>query len=176
MTARQEILITEEAIQNRVKELAAQIRKDFGDEPVLLLCVLKGAFPFLADLCRLIGGEIMVDFVQISSYGDDKSSSGVVRLKKDHDINIENRNVVVVEDIVDTGLTLKHLLELLATRKPKALKVAAILSKPDAHQYQVPVDYLGFEIPDKFVVGYGLDYAERYRQLPFIAVLQGDKA
>ena len=169
------ILVTAEQIQTRVKELGAQIRKDHGNETVVLLGVLKGAYPFLADLSREISGDVMVDFVQISSYGADKSSSGVVQIKKDHDINIEGRHVIIVEDIVDTGLTLKYLLDLLATRKPASLKVAAAVSKPDAHQHKIDVDYLGFDIPPEFVVGYGLDHAERYRQLPYIAVLQGDE-
>lgn len=172
MSEKLKVLITEEQIRERVQELGKKVRQDIPDGPVMLLGVLKGAYPFLADLSRAISGEVMVDFVQISSYGADKSSSGVVQIKKDHDINIEDRHVIVVEDIVDTGLTLKHLLDLLATRKPKSLRVAAALSKPDAHLHEVPVDYLGFEIPNEFVVGYGLDFAERFRHLPYIAVLE----
>lgn len=167
-------LLDEAQIQARVTELGRQIQKDHQGHSIILLCVLKGAFPFLADLCRAIDGDVIVDFVQISSYGSGKTSSGVVQLKRDHDVNIENEHVIVVEDIVDTGLTLKHLLELLATRKPASLQVAAAFSKPQSHEHPVPIDYLGFEIPDSFVVGYGLDYAERYRHLPFLAVLESD--
>ncbi len=174
MSHRLEVLISAEQIENKVQELGRRIREDHGDDTVVLIGVLKGAYPFLADLARAIPGDVMVDFVQTSSYGTDKSSSGVVQIKRDHDVNIEGRHVVVVEDIVDTGLTLTHLLEILGTRKPASLKVAAILSKPDAHQHRVPVDYLGFEIPSSFVVGYGLDLAERYRHLPYIALLHGD--
>lgn len=176
MSHRLEVLISAETIQEKVKELGQRIRQDHPEATIVLLGVLKGAYPFLADLARAIPGEVMVDFVQTSSYGADKSSSGVVQIKKDHDVNIEGRHVIVVEDIVDTGLTLSYLLDILATRKPASLQVASILSKPDAHRHQVPVDYLGFEIPPHFVVGYGLDLAERYRHLPYIALLHEDEA
>ncbi len=171
MNERLETLITREQIATRVAELGVEIRAKYSDSPIVLLGVLKGSFPFLADLARAIEGEVLVDFVQTSSYGVDKSSSGVVQIKKDHDINIEGKHVIVVEDIVDTGLTLKHLLEMLATRKPASLCVASALSKPEAHEHRVPIEFLGFEIPNVFVVGYGLDHAERFRHLPDVAIL-----
>ncbi len=166
-----EVLFTAEQIQSRVLELAAELRKAIPTEPILLLGVLKGSFHFVSDLARALTGEVMVDFVQTSSYGDDKSSSGVVQLRKDHDVNIEGRHVVIVEDIVDTGLTLKYLRELLLTRKPASLCVVSMLSKPEARTHSTLIEYVGFEIPNSFVVGYGLDYAERYRNLPYVAVL-----
>jgi hypoxanthine phosphoribosyltransferase len=165
-------LISEERIQRRVSELAEQIRADYAGEHILLIAVLKGSLYFLADLSRLLDDNISLDFVQVSSYGSEKSSSGVVQIRKDSDINIEGLNVLIVEDIVDTGVTLSHLRELFGTRKPKSLKVVALLSKPEARMHATLVEYVGFEIPNKFVVGYGLDYAEKYRNLPYIAVLR----
>ena len=167
------VLISEEDLQKRIADIGLQIRADIGDSPIVLLCVLKGAFPFLADLCRAIPGEVLVDFVQISSYAGEKSSTGVVQLKKDHEINIEGKHVVVVEDIIDTGLTITHLRELLMTRKPASLRVAAVVNKFEARTHPAQVEYIGFDIPNRFVVGYGLDYKERYRQLPYIAILEG---
>ncbi|HRK20237.1 MAG TPA: hypoxanthine phosphoribosyltransferase [Fimbriimonadaceae bacterium] len=164
-------LIATEQIQARIEEMAAQIRSDYGDEPILAVAVLKGSFLFFADLIRQLGDQVKVDFVQVSSYGDGTESSGIVQIRKDLDINIEGKNVLIVEDIVDTGATLSHLCELLHTRRPKSLKVASLLSKPEARRLDAPMDYVGFEIPNAFVVGYGLDHAERYRNLPYIAVL-----
>jgi hypoxanthine phosphoribosyltransferase len=164
-------LITADRLQSRCDELAAEIAAAYGDEPLVLIAVLKGSFQFVSDLARRLPGPVMVDFVQLSSYGQDKSSSGIVQVKKDHDVNIEGRHVLVVEDIVDTGLTLKYLLEVLQTRRPKSLKVATMLSKPTARRHEALVDYVGFEIENKFVVGYGLDHAESYRNLPYVAVL-----
>jgi len=164
-------LITAEQIQIRIEEMATAIRADLGQEPVLAVAVLKGSFLFFADLIRHLGDQVKVDFVQVSSYGDGTESTGIVQIRKDLDINIEGKNVLIVEDIVDTGATLSHLCELLMTRRPKSLKVAALLSKPEARRLDAPMDYVGFEIPNEFVVGYGLDHAERYRNLPFIAVL-----
>lgn len=169
--AKLETLFSEKEIQSKVTELAARINEDFGDEPLLLVGVLKGSYVFLADLVRHLGENVEIDFVQTSSYGDNTSSSGIVKIKKDLDISIEGRNVLLVEDILDTGLTLKHLRELLGTRRPKSLRVVTLLSKPAANLYGGTAEYVGFEIPDKFVVGYGLDHAERYRNLPYIAVL-----
>ena len=166
-----EVLISEEELRQRVAELGAQIKADYGEEPILLVAVLKGSYPFLADLTRHLGLNIEVDFVQTSSYGDGKSSSGIVQIRKDLDISIEGRNVLIVEDILDSGLTLKHLRELLGTRKPLSLKVVTLLCKPEAARHGAHAEYVGFEIPDQFVVGYGLDYAERYRNLPYVAVL-----
>ena len=165
-------LISKEQLDKKVHEMAEQIRRDYGDEPVLLIGVLKGCFYFLADLSRCLGDNIQVDFMQASSYGSGKSSTGVVQIRKDLDINIEDLNVIIVEDIVDTGITLSHLRELLTTRRPKSLAVAALLSKADARKIATKVEYIGFEIPNEFVVGYGLDYAERYRNLPYIAILR----
>ncbi len=167
-----DMLISETDVQAKVQELAKQIDEDFGGEPVLLLGVLKGSYLFLADLSRKLKSEVSIDFIQVSSYGTAKSSSGVVQIRKDLDTNIEGKNVLIVEDIVDTGTTLSHLRELLSTRKPKTLKVVALLSKPDARKMSTTVEYIGFEIPNEFVVGYGLDYAERYRNLPYIAILR----
>lgn len=170
-TAGLEVLISGEEIQDKVRALAAEIRADYGEEPILLVGVLKGSFLFLTDLCRQLGQNVEVDFVQVSSYGKERSSSGIVQIRKDLDINIEGKNVLIVEDIVDTGATLGHLRDLLSTRKPRTLKVVSLLSKPDARTQETLVEYMGFEIPNRFVVGYGLDYAERYRNLPYIAIL-----
>ena len=152
--------------------MAAEIQAVYGEDEILLVGVLKVSFLFLADLCRRLGTNVQIDFVQVSSYGDQKSSSGVVQIRKDLDINIEDRHVLIVEDIVDTGITLKHLRELLGTRKPKSLRVASLLSKPDARKLGMEIEFVGFEIENEFVVGYGLDFAERYRNLPYIAVLR----
>jgi len=172
---RLDVLIGEAELNARIKSLARQIEADHDDKhPVLLVGVLKGSFHFLSDLARELNFETSVDFLQTSSYHGGKSSTGVVQIRKDLDINIENLNVIIVEDIVDTGVTLSHLRELLATRKPQSLKVVALLSKPGSRTVHPPVEYIGFEIPNEFVVGYGLDYAERYRNLPYIAILRGE--
>lgn len=165
-------LISEEAIQAKIRELAAKLDALYGDEPVLLIGILKGSLHFLSDLGRAMKADTRIDFIQTSSYGSGKSSTGVVQIRKDLDINIENGNVLIVEDIVDTGTTLNHLRELLATRNPKSLRIVTLLSKPEARKVQTPVEFIGFEIPNEFVVGYGLDYAERYRNLPYIAILR----
>jgi len=167
-----DVLISSEKINERSAALAKQIQEDYAGEPLILLGVLKGSFLFIADLAKRLTGEISIDFVQVSSYGSGKSSSGVVQIRKDLDVNIEGRNVLIVEDIVDTGATLNHLRELLATRKPKSLKVVSLLRKPEAQKVPTPVEYVGFDIPNEFVVGYGLDYDERYRNLPYIAILR----
>jgi hypoxanthine phosphoribosyltransferase len=167
-----DVLISEQRLRERISQLADEISRDYGVGPLLLIAVLKGSVHFLSDLARLISTDSSLDFMQVSSYLDRKSSSGVVQIRKDLDINIEGLDVLVVEDIVDTGHTLSHLRELLATRKPKSLKVVALLSKPEARKVETPVEYVGFEIPNEFVVGYGLDYAERYRNLPYIAILR----
>lgn len=163
---------TPEDIRRKTVELAARIRKDYGAEQILLVGILKGSFIFLADLAREIGGDLEIDFAQTSSYGSGKSSSGIVQIRKDLDINIEGKHVLIVEDIVDTGTTLNHLRELWSTRRPKSLKVCTLLSKPAARKVKTPVEYVGFEIPNEFVVGYGLDHGERYRNLPYIAILR----
>jgi hypoxanthine phosphoribosyltransferase len=165
------ILIRRTAIQKRVREVARQITRDFRGERVHLIGVLKGACIFLSDLVRNIELETSIDFMAVSSYGKGKQSSGQVRLNKDLDSSIQGLNVVLVEDILDTGLTLSYLLRVLRQRKPKVLRVAALLDKPSRRIKDVKADYVGFQIPNEFVVGYGLDYAERYRNLRDVCVL-----
>jgi len=164
-------LITGTAIQKKIRELGKQIRNDFPGEHLILVGVLKGAVLFLADLARQIPGEVTFDFIAVSSYGKDTKSSGQVKLNKDLDSSIEGKVVIVVEDILDTGLTLQYLLRVLQQRKPKSLKVAVLLDKKERRVADVRADYVGFVIPDEFVVGYGLDYAERYRNLPDVGIL-----
>jgi len=163
--------IDQEQIAAKVSELAQAISKHYGDEPLVAVCILKGSFVFTADLVRALGPHIEIDFCQVSSYGEATSSSGIVQIRKDLDINIEGRHVLLVEDIVDTGLTLNYVRELLLTRRPASLSVVALLSKPAARKHQTPIEFVGFEIDNEFVVGYGLDYAERYRNLPYLAIL-----
>src|SRR5215831_8067833 len=165
-----EILISEDNIQKRVAELALEIRRDFPDD-LHLVAVLKGAFMFLSDLVRATPGRVSLDFMAVSSYAKGTTSSGEVRLLKDLDTTLDGRNVIIVEDIVDTGLTLTYLQDILRARNPKTLRTACLLSKPSRRKIDVKVEYIGFEIEDKFVVGYGLDFAERYRNLGHIAVL-----
>jgi len=153
-------------------EMAKEIDDELQGEPAVLIGVLKGSIHFLSDLGRALKSDAVIDFLQTSSYHGGKSSTGVVQIRKDLDINIEDLNVIIVEDIVDTGVTLSHLRELLSTRKPKSLKVAALLSKEGSRKVHPAVEYIGFDIPNEFVVGYGLDYAERYRNLPYIAILR----
>jgi len=165
-----EILLSHQQIQKRVAELAQELRRDFPDD-LHVIAVLKGAFVFLADLIRQIPGQVSLDFMAVSSYAKGTTSSGEVRLLKDLDTTLDGRNVIIVEDIVDTGLTLNYLQDVLRTRNPKALRTACLLSKPSRRQVDVKVEYIGFTIEDRFVVGYGLDYAEQYRNLPHIAVV-----
>jgi hypoxanthine phosphoribosyltransferase len=164
-------LISRAKLQKRIREMAEQIRHDFPDEPLLLVGVLKGAVFFLADLARQISGEVSFDFIAVSSYGKDSRSSGQVKLNKDLDSSIEGKTVIVVEDILDTGLTLRYLLRILQQRKPKNLRVAVLLDKVERRLTDVRADYVGFPIPNEFVVGYGLDYAERYRNLTDVKIL-----
>ncbi len=166
------ILITEERLQNRVCELAQQISRDYDGLNPMLICVLKGGYVFLADLTRAMGLRHSIDFMAISSYGNATESSGVVRILKDLDSDISGRHILVVEDIVDTGQTLAYLLENLRSRQPASIRVCTLLSKAARRQVDLHLDYVGFEIPDEFVIGYGLDYAEGYRNLPFVAVLK----
>jgi hypoxanthine phosphoribosyltransferase len=165
-----DILIATDAIQSRVRELAAEIRRDHPNG-VHLVGVLKGAFVFMSDLSRAVGGDASIDFIALSSYGNSATSSGQVQLLKDLDASIEGRDVVIVEDIVDTGLTLTYLQDILRARAPRRLRTACLLSKPSRRKVPVVVDYVGFDIDDHFVVGYGLDHAERYRGLPYIAIV-----
>ena len=152
--------------------MGKQIAREYGDEKIVLVCVLKGSFVFTADLARAINGNVQVEFLGVQSYGADTTSSGVVQITQDLTCPIENEHVLIVEDIVDTGLTISHLLDLLGTRKPASLKIAALLHKPARTKIEVPIDYLGFTIEDRFVVGYGLDWAQRFRNLPFIGVVE----
>src|SRR5499433_375860 len=165
-------LLSKARIQERIREMGKQIRKDFPSEPILLIGVLKGAVPFLADLARQIPGEVTFDFIAVSSYGKDTKSSGQVKLNKDLDSSIEGKTVLVVEDILDTGLTLQYLLRILQQRKPKHLRIAVLLDKVERRIANVHADYVGFPIPNEFVVGFGLDFAERHRNLPYVGVLK----
>ena len=165
-----EILLSSDQIQKRVAELAVEIRRDFP-EGLHLIAVLKGAFMFLSDLVRHMTGHVSLDFMALSSYAKGTTSSGEVRLLKDLDISLDGRNVVIVEDIVDTGLTLAYLQDILRARNPNTLRTACLLSKPSRRLVDVDVEYVGFTIEDRFVVGYGLDYREQYRNLPYIGVL-----
>lgn len=163
--------ITAEALEARIGELAREIRRDVPHHDLHLICVLKGAVLFLADLIRRMEGPVSIDFMALSSYGSETTSSGEVRVAKDLDYGIEGRHVIIVEDIVDTGLTLHYLQEILRARNPASLRTACLLNKPSRRKIDVQVDYVGFTIEDRFVVGFGLDYAERYRNLPYIGVL-----
>ncbi len=165
------VLIPAADIQRRVRELGEEIDRDCGPGPVYLIGILKGSCIFLADLARAIQSPVRLEFIGTSSYGAGQTSSGEVRLTKDLDASIEGCDVIVVEDIVDTGITLTYLLQVLAQRKPRSLRVAAFLDKPSRRQRPVPVDYVGFSIEDRFVVGYGLDFAEDFRQLPDVCTL-----
>ncbi|HEV3035639.1 MAG TPA: hypoxanthine phosphoribosyltransferase [Solirubrobacteraceae bacterium] len=170
-----DVLVSAEDLQRRVVELGEQISSDYragASQPLLLIGVLKGAVFFLSDLMRYIDIPVEIDFMAVASYGSATDSSGVVRILKDLDAAIEGRDVLIVEDIVDSGLTLQYLLRNLGSRNPRTLEVCALLTKPERRKVDLPTRYVGFEIPDRFVVGYGLDYAERYRNLPFVAALE----
>lgn len=168
-----EIMISEEELQQRIKELAQEIEADYADtENVVLLCVLKGAFIFLSDLSRLLKIPHEVDFMAVSSYGSGTTSSGAVRIVLDLKGDISGQHVLIVEDIIDSGRTLAYMRRNLLARSPASLRICTLLNKPERREVDVPVDYLGFDIPDEFVVGYGLDYAQHYRNFPFIAVLK----
>ncbi len=167
-----EVLVSEQELQQRVRELGAAISRDYAGRGLLLVGVLKGAVFFLSDLMRFIEIPVEVDFMAVASYGSATDSSGVVRILKDLDVAIEDRDVLIVEDIVDSGLTLQYLLRNLGSRNPRTLEVCALLTKPARRKVELAAKYVGFEIEDKFVVGYGLDYAERHRNLPFVAALQ----
>ena len=171
-----EVLISEAKIDERIKELGAQITRDYAGRNPLLIGVLKGACFFLSDLLRAVDIPLGIEFMAISSYGSSTRTSGEVRILKDLDVPVENRHIIVVEDIVDTGLTLSYLLANLKSRGAASVKLVALLDKSERREREVTIDYLGFEIPDHFVVGYGLDFAERYRNLPFIAVLKNPEA
>jgi|SRR5215469_5549475 len=168
------ILISSQQIQQRIREMGEQISRDYPDGDLHFICILKGACFFLTDLARSMQRDVFIDFMGISTYGKGKTTSGEVKVTKDLDISVEGAHVLIVEDIVDSGVTLNYLVNLLDQRRPKSLKVATLLDKPVHRQRQVDVAYIGFQIPDGFVVGYGLDHAERYRNLDDICVLEGD--
>ena len=167
-----EILVPAEALERRVSELAAEISRDYQDKDLVLVGVLKGAVFFLSDLMRQLEIPVEVDFMAVASYGSATKSSGVVRILKDLDAAIEGRDVLIVEDIVDSGLTLQYLLRNLNGRNPRSLEVCALLIKPERQKVDLPTRYVGFEIPNRFAIGYGLDHAERYRNLPYVAALK----
>lgn len=169
------VMISEVDIKNRVKQLAEEITKDFNYEPVFLIVVLKGSFVFAADLIREMSGDVQVDFISVSSYSDQTETTGKVKLLKDLDANITNQNVVVVEDIIDSGLTLDFLIDHLHMHKPKQVKICTLLDKPERRKIELEVDYVGFVIPDEFIVGYGIDYAQMYRNLPYIASVKNEQ-
>ncbi len=166
------ILLTQKVIQKRIQELGEEISSDFEGENLVMVCILKGAFLFMADLCRHISLPVNTEFMAISSYGHSTVSSGIVRILKDLNETIEKRNVLIVEDIVDTGLTLSYLTEVLKGRKPKSLRICALCSKPQCHVKKIKIDYCGFILPSNFVVGYGLDFKDYYRNLPYIGILK----
>jgi hypoxanthine phosphoribosyltransferase len=166
------VLLSEQQIQDRIREMGQQISAEYSDGPLHLVCILKGACFFLADLARAIPRDVRIEFMGISSYGARKSSSGEVKVTKDLDTSLEGANVLVVEDIVDSGVTLSYLMHVLQQRRPKSLRIAALLDKPDRRIRPIDVAYVGFQIPDEFVVGYGLDYAEKYRNLRDVCILE----
>lgn len=168
------VLITEEKIASKVKALAKKIRADYKDEVPIFIGILKGSFLFMADLIREFGADCEVDFMAVASYGASKKGSGVVRLIKDININIKKRSVLIVEDIIDSGLTSNYIKQYLKLRKPKSIEFITLLDKPDARKNKIDIKYIGYKVPNKFVIGYGLDYAERYRQIPYIAEIEDE--
>ena len=166
-------LVSEKAVDERIVELGKQISKDYEGKQVHLICVLKGGVFFMCELAKIISVPVSMDFMSVSSYGDDTKSSGVVKIVKDLDEAIEGKDVLIVEDIIDSGRTLYYLIDILKKRNPKSVHLCTLLDKPERRVKDVKVDYVGFNIPDEFVVGYGLDYAQKYRNLPFIGVVEG---
>lgn len=175
MSEKVRVLIDEQAVDQKIAELGAQISKDYAGKEVHLICVLKGGVFFMCELAKRITVPVSMDFMSVSSYGNDTKSSGVVKIVKDLDDPIEGKDVLVVEDIIDSGRTLSYLLEILKNRKPASLHLCTLLDKPERRVKPVTVDYTAFNIPDEFVVGYGLDYAQRYRNLPYIGVVELDE-
>ena len=171
-----EILVQPDELAHRVRELAGEISRDYAGRDLLLIGVLKGAVFFLSDLMRSLEVPCQVDFMALSSYGSATETSGVVRILKDLDAPIEGRDVLIVEDIVDSGLTLSYLFRMLRARNPATMEVCALLTKPERRKVELPIRYVGFEIPNRFAIGYGLDHAERFRNLPYVAVLEGENA
>ena len=167
-----EEMLSEEKIDRRISEIGAQISRDYEGKEITLICILKGSVFYTCELAKRISVPVKLDFMQVSSYGGGTESSGRIRILKDLDESVEGKNVIVVEDIIDSGRTLDHLLKLLAARNPESVRLCTLLDKPDRRVVDVPVDYVGFEIPDEFVVGYGLDYDQRHRNLPYIGVVK----
>ncbi len=167
-----EILISKEQLMKKVKEIGHNISEDYKDKQLLIICILKGGVIFTADLIKEITIPVELDFLAVSSYGMSRNSSGVVRIQKDLESDVKDKHILIVEDIIDSGLTLKYIKELLAKREPASIRICTILNKPERRKANIAIDYVGFNIPDEFVVGYGLDYAEKYRNLPFVAVLK----
>lgn len=172
LNAIERVLIDEETLRDKVQELARQISNDYEGKCLTMIGILKGSVPFMADLLRLVTTEVEIDFMSVSSYAHGSKSSGVVKILKDLDINLADKNVLIVEDIIDSGRTLSYLKKLLLSRNPADLKICTILNKPDRREVEIDVDYIGFDIPDEFVVGYGLDYAQKYRNFPFVGILK----
>jgi hypoxanthine phosphoribosyltransferase len=172
MAERVEVLISEQEVEARIQELADQISKDYEGKELHIICILKGSIFFTCELAKRISVPVTLDFMQVSSYGSDTKSSGVIKIAKDLDESILERDILVIEDIVDSGNTLSYLLEMLSNRKPSSLKLCTLLDKPERRRKHVDVDYTGFQIPDEFVVGYGLDYAQKYRNLPYVGVVK----
>lgn len=166
------VLIPEEEVNEKIKELGARISEEYAGKEVHMICILKGGVFFACELAKHITVPVSLDFMQVSSYGNATSSSGIVRIKKDLDDSMEGREVLIVEDIIDSGRTLHYLIPVLKQRNPSSIRLCALLNKPDRREVEVQIDYLGFDIPDEFVVGYGLDYAQKYRNLPFIGVVE----
>jgi len=169
------VMIPEEKVNERIRELAAKIDQDYAGEPVHLIGILKGSVFFVCELAKRLTVPVTIDFMQVSSYGDGTKSSGVVRISKDTDEGLVGKNAIVVEDIIDSGRTLSYLLKLLKERQPKSLRLCTLLDKPSRRVVDVDVDYVGFQIPDKFVVGFGLDYAQKYRNLPYVGVVEPEE-
>lgn len=166
------VLLSEEKVDERIMELGQQISKDYEGKEIHLICILKGGVFFACELAKRITVPVSLDFMSVSSYGDSKESSGIVKIVKDLDEGLEGKNVLIVEDIIDSGKTLNHLIPMLQARKPADIKLCSLLSKPSRREVEIQIDYLGFEIPDAFVVGYGLDFAQKYRNLPYIGIVE----
>ena len=166
------VMIGQEELEKRIAELGEQISRDYADKELVMICILKGGVMFMTELAKHVTSHMSMDFMSVSSYGNERKSSGHIRILKDLDEPIEGKDVLIVEDIIDSGRTLAHLMEVLSTRKPASLKLCTMLDKPDRREVDVKVDYVGFQIPDKFVLGYGLDYDQFYRNIPYIAVVE----
>ena len=173
MAEKIKVLVSEQEVDARIEELGKKISEDYAGKQVHLICILKGGVFFMCELAKRITVPVSMDFMSVSSYGDGTKSSGIVKIAKDLDESMEGKNVIIIEDIIDSGRTLSYLMDVLQKRQPKSMKLCTLLDKPDRRIVDVKVDYVGFEIPDEFVVGYGLDYAQKYRNLPYIGVVEG---